>query len=214
MCLVVDCDTEKRLVRGYCLFHYRRFRVTGDATKTLTDLNRESKPLYCQVKSCSAMNYSAGYCHNHYRRLKNYGDAEATELSSRPYGTKKCTIEGCEKKHNAKGYCFKHYNRYKKYGDPLREPKNAQLVDGYVYIKGRAEHRLVMEEFLGRRLVPGENVHHKNGDKADNRIDNLELWSTSQPYGQRVCDKIEYAIEILSLYAPEKLKENDDRNID
>ena len=76
---------------------------------------------------------------------------------------------------------------------------------GYIF-----EHRLIMSELLGRPLHDKENVHHINGDRSDNKIENLELWNTSQPSGQRAEDKIKWAKEILKIYEdfenPELLK--------
>lgn len=84
---------------------------------------------------------------------------------------------------------------------------------GYVYLYrpdhpnvttngGMAEHVLVMEEVLGRYLLPGENVHHKNGQRDDNRPSNLELWVKAQPAGQRAVDLLAWAREIEARYGP------------
>lgn len=95
--------------------------------------------------------------------------------------------------------------------------KDRVIQNGYVLIKapdhpragvrnGRVrEHLLVMEESLGRMLLPGEEVHHMNGIRSDNRLENLELWCRSQPAGVRVTDQVEWAKEILRRYEPESL---------
>ncbi len=79
----------------------------------------------------------------------------------------------------------------------IPEHPRASSNNGYVF-----QHILIMEQKIGRYLLPGENVHHINGVKDDNRPENLELWIRNQPTGQRARDLLVYAREIIALYEP------------
>jgi hypothetical protein len=113
-----------------------------------------------------------------------------------------CTVDGCGKKHKARGYCATHWRRLRTNGEIgpaglLRRPAGAGCLNTYGYISfgNKAEHRLVFEAHLGRYLMPFENVHHINGVKTDNRLENLELWVTPQPSGQRPDDLARWVVE-------------------
>lgn len=133
-----------------------------------------------------------------------------------------CAVEGCTRNAKTKEYCDAHYRRIMRNGHPGAaeiKPKagngkgsSRYTYNGYVFIRlpgGHPnaysngvvmEHTVVMAEMLGRPLAKGENVHHKNGVKSDNRPENLELWVVHQPKGQRVGELLAWANEIVDRY--------------
>lgn len=189
--------------RGLCSAHYAQWR-------------RSVAPP-CSVDSCSRPQQAMGLCSGHYTRSLKGHDL------SKPLQHKlggRCSRPGCSFMAAKAGLCNRHYICVRRYGEDARlwprmrgdrdnswkAPGTRKVTsDGYIDIKlddvrWEREHRHVMSQMIGRPLLPHENVHHKNGDRSDNRPENLELWSKVQPAGQRVSDKLAWAREIIALY--------------
>lgn len=225
VCKVDGCERPLG-TSGYCYAHYGRVKRNGHPGGPKI---REKNPgAICSVEGCGILVQCQGFCDLHYRRSLKGIDLNAPLRHFHQAG-ELCAVEGCDRLAKNVGYCGTHYSRLKKNGSPgpakifsykredakldyagrrwfTRGPDDSgyiqcSLFDETNVRKQIAEHRVIMQNHLGRDLLPNENVHHINGVRDDNRLENLELWSSSQPSGQRVADKVAWAKEILALYA-------------
>ena len=116
-------------------------------------------------------------------KCKEENCKNSVTFNSKYYGEGRC--RSCSKKRKRKDFTKKHkYNmsisRLKSNNQNIRKPEGSIYKNGYIAEKvGNkwvSQHRLLVERYLGRKLIKGECVHHINEKQDDNRLENLYVF--------------------------------------
>lgn len=137
----------------------------------------------CTIDGCEKPIKYRSMCGMHYKRAWRHNDPNFVAVVNK-LPDEICKVENCTDKitHSA-GLCKLHEQRFRRYGrlENIIAPKGAGGFDsqGYYLITVDGvrvyEHRYIMEKYLGRKLLATEIVHHRNGERWNNKLDNLEL---------------------------------------
>ncbi len=193
-CSIAGCDGIQ-LARTYCGTHYHRWRKHGEPGEAE---RRRKGQRPCRVADCANDAITRDdLCPTHRRRKRLYGNPDGTLSTTTPCAI--CgvpSIEGMRKIDRCEPHAWDRILDLHIAGEV------AGVVDkgsgGYMHLsvrkKRRPVHRLMMERMLGRPMLASETVHHKNGDRIDNRPENLELWVVAQRPGQRLDDVLRHYV--------------------